>query len=49
MSERLLEAFREEAEQHARVPAFETIAAPGAERSWGPSRPASSAPAGRSR
>lgn len=32
MSERLLEAFREEAEQHARVPAFETIEAAGRRR-----------------
>ena len=32
MSERLLEAFREQAEQHARVPAFETIAAAGRRR-----------------
>ena len=32
MSERLLEAFREEAEHHARVPAFETIEAAGRRR-----------------
>lgn len=32
MSERLLEAFREEAEQHTRVPAFETIEAAGRRR-----------------
>jgi hypothetical protein len=32
MSERLLEAFREEAEQHARVPAFETIEKAGRRR-----------------
>ncbi|MFC7360099.1 hypothetical protein [Nocardioides astragali] len=32
MSEQLLEAFREDAEQHARVPAFETIQAAGRRR-----------------
>lgn len=32
MSERLLEAFRDDAEQHARVPAFETIEAAGRRR-----------------